>query len=189
MRQFVRMFQQTYWCWHVIRSIVHTDVDLHTLYGCFADVDFLHGSVFKSVTGIYWCHFTYVCTICWRWWFICQHTNLLIRTKLPPYVIFTNISICNQCVHQYVQVMSTLACVRICVYRLTKYNNQPSLLWTIDHCPIIIFFLYRIVEPFVLSFLVEQCQKKIHQAQVKQNNKQWGRENLLKTYRVEAMIR
>jgi hypothetical protein len=41
-----------------------------------------------------------------------------------------------------------------------KYNNQLSLLWTIDHCPIVIFFSYSIVEPFVLSFLVEQCQKK-----------------------------
>jgi len=140
----------------------------------------------------------------WRWLFMRQCVRLhymltlmvyssayklLIRTKLPPYVIFTNISICNQCVHQYVQVMYTLACVRICVYRLMKYNNQPSLLWTIDHCPIVIFFLYSIVEPFILSFLVEQCQKKIHRAQVKQNNKQWGRENLLKTYQVEATIR
>jgi hypothetical protein len=135
------------------------------------------------------CVSVYICIICWRWWFIHQHTNLLIRTKLPTYVIFTDISICNQCVHQYVQVISTLACVRICVYRLTNYNNQPSILWTIDHCQFVIFFITALSNPSFCVFLVNQCQKKIHKVQVKQNNKQWGRENLLKTYWVEATIR
>jgi hypothetical protein len=64
----------------------------------------------------------------------------------------------------------------MCMYMCLKVNKiqQPTLIIvTIDHCPIIIFFHYSIVEPFVLCvFLVDQCQKKIHQAQVKQNNKQ-----------------
>jgi len=56
--------------------------------------------------------------------------------------------------------MLMLACVRICVNRLMKYNNQPLSLWTIDHCPIVIFFRTALSNLLFFVFLVEQCQEK-----------------------------
>jgi hypothetical protein len=71
------------------------------------------------------CISVYVCILCRCWRFICQHANLLMCTNLLAYLCNFYwhkhcLHLCKQCVHLYLQVMSMLACVRICVNRLTK---------------------------------------------------------------------
>ncbi len=90
------------------KFIIHMDVDLHA-YACFADADLacvslyncywyilmstLHVACISMYTNFVLhtdvnvsCVSVYICIVCWRWWFIRQHANLLMRTNLLAYL-------------------------------------------------------------------------------------------------------
>ena len=163
------------------------------------------------------CISVYVCILCRCWRFICQHANLLMCTNLLAYLCNFYwhkhcLHLCKQCVHLYLQVMSTLACVSmsykcvrlpahfatvhynysVCWYASIAYRNTTTIL----RCGQLIivqssfFFQNSIVKPFVFCLLcLAMPERKVHQLQLNKNNKQWGPENLVKTSRVEATIR